>query len=55
MRRRSKASAEAGELMIDETVLRLVEMIKMVKADKVVPDLQNQFYKESENPLKTKQ
>jgi hypothetical protein len=26
-----------------------------VKADKVVPELQNQFYKDAENPLKTKQ
>jgi hypothetical protein len=30
-------------------------MIKEVKADKAVPELQNQFFKESENPLKTKQ
>jgi creatinine amidohydrolase len=51
----SKASAEAGELMIDETVRQLIEMVKLVKADKVVPELQNQFFKEAENPLKTKQ
>jgi len=51
----SKANAEAGELMINETVRQLVEMIKLVKADKIVPELQNQFFKESETPLKTKQ
>ncbi|MCA1760697.1 MAG: creatininase family protein [Bacteroidales bacterium] len=51
----SKSNAEAGELMINETVNQLVEMIKQVKADKTVPDLQNQFFKEAENPLKTKQ
>ncbi|HSH20719.1 MAG TPA: creatininase family protein [Draconibacterium sp.] len=51
----SKANAEAGELMINETVRQLVEMIKEVKADKIVPELQNQFFKEAENPLKTKQ
>jgi len=51
----SNANAEAGELLINETVSQLVEMIKMVKADKVVPELQNQFFEESENPLKTKQ
>ena len=51
----SKANAEAGELLINETVRQLVEMIKLVKEDKVVPELQDQFFKESENPLKTKQ
>ena len=51
----SKSNAEAGELLIDETVTQLVEMIKMVKSDKVVPELQEQFFKESQNPIKTKQ
>jgi len=51
----SKSNAEAGELLINETVNQLVKIIKQVKADKVVPELQNQFFKESENPLKTKQ
>jgi hypothetical protein len=30
-------------------------MIKQVKTDKIVPELQNQFFKEAENPVKTKQ
>lgn len=51
----SKANAEAGELWIDHTVDQLVEMIKMVKADETVPNLQNQFFNEAEDPLKTKQ
>ncbi|MEE4287591.1 MAG: creatininase family protein, partial [Mariniphaga sp.] len=51
----SKASAEAGELLINETVDQLVKMIRQVKADDVVPALQKQFFEESENPLKTKQ
>ncbi len=51
----SKANAEAGELLINETVDQLVDLIKQVKADEVVPGLQEQFFEEAENPLKTKQ
>ncbi len=51
----SKSNAEAGELLINETVKQLVEMIKTVKTDTVVPELQKQFFEESQNPLKTKQ
>lgn len=51
----SKSNAQAGELLINETVSQLVKMIQQVKADKTVPELQNQFFKEAENPLKTKQ
>jgi creatinine amidohydrolase len=51
----SKATAEAGELLINDTVDQLVKMIRQVKADKVVPALQDQFYNEADNPLKTKQ
>jgi creatinine amidohydrolase len=51
----SKASQEAGKLLNDHEVAQLVETIRKVKADKVVPELQNQFYKDAENPLKTKQ
>jgi creatinine amidohydrolase len=50
-----KAKAEAGELLINETVDQLVQMIRQVKADEVVPALQKQFFEESKNPLKTKQ
>lgn len=51
----TKATAEAGELLINETVRQLVEMIQLVKADTKVKELQDQFYKDAENPLKTKQ
>lgn len=51
----SKSNADAGELFINEAVGQLVEMIKTVKADTVVPALQNRFFDQSENPLKTKQ
>lgn len=51
----SKANAEAGELWINETVSQLVEMIRLVKADTVVPELQKQFFEQAEDPLKTKQ
>jgi creatinine amidohydrolase len=51
----AKANAEAGELLINDTVDQLVKMIRQVKADKVVPALQNQFFNEADNPLKTKQ
>jgi creatinine amidohydrolase len=42
-------------MMIESTVSQLVDLIKKVKADTIVPGLQEQFFKESENPLKTKQ
>ncbi len=51
----SQANAEAGELLVNETVKQLVEMIKLVKADTVVPELQKQFSDDAQNPLKTKQ
>jgi creatinine amidohydrolase len=51
----SKANAEAGEIWINHTVDQLVEMIKLVKADTVIPELQKQFFGEAEDPLKTKQ
>lgn len=51
----SKANAEAGELLINDTVEQLVKMIRQVKADETVPALQEQFFNEAENPLKTKQ
>jgi creatinine amidohydrolase len=51
----TKASPEAGELLINSTVDQLVKMIQAVKKDQVVPNLQKQFYDESDNPLKTKQ
>ena len=51
----SKATPEAGELLINEIVDQLVKMIKEVKSDAVVPELQKEFYQKSGNPLDTKQ
>lgn len=51
----TKANAEAGELLINDKVDQLVKLIRQVKADEEVPALQEQFFEESENPLKTKQ
>jgi len=51
----SKANAQAGELLIESTVNQLIKMIVAVKKDEQVPQLQKQFFDESENPLKTKQ
>lgn len=51
----SAANAEAGELLVGETVRQLVEMVRLVKADTVVPELQKQFFEDAKHPLKTKQ
>jgi creatinine amidohydrolase len=49
------ATARAGEYLFNSQVNQLIETIRSVKDDKMVPTLQDQFYKESENPLRTKQ
>ena len=51
----AKANAVAGELLINSKVDQLVKLIQAVKKDEVVPNLQNEFFDKSENPLKTKQ
>jgi creatinine amidohydrolase len=51
----SKASAEAGELLLNAVVEQLIKSIRDIKADTNVPALQKQFFDEAENPLKTKQ
>lgn len=50
-----KANAEAGELLVNDTVDQLVNLIRQVKNDETVPALQNQFFDEADDPLKTKQ
>jgi hypothetical protein len=42
-------------LLINSQAEQLAELIKILKTDDTILDLQNQFYKESENPLETKQ
>ncbi|MDR0333182.1 MAG: creatininase family protein [Dysgonamonadaceae bacterium] len=51
----SKASAGAGELLLNAVVEQLIKSIRDIKADTNVPALQKQFFDEAENPLKTKQ
>jgi len=43
------------ELILNHLVDQLVQTIKNVKKDTTVPALQQQFFDEAENPLKTKQ
>jgi creatinine amidohydrolase len=49
------ASRELGELVIQQSVDQLTAAIRAVKADTKVLELQNQFFNESEKPIKTKQ
>lgn len=51
----SYSNTELGELLINSEAEQLVELIKVLKKDDTILELQNRFYKESENPLKTKQ
>ncbi len=51
----SYAKPELGELLINSRADQLVELIKVLKKDDTILELQNRFYKESKNPLKTKQ
>ena len=51
----SKASAEAGKLILDTRVDQLVQLIREVKKDTITPALQNRFFRESADPLKTEQ
>ena len=51
----SKATAEAGQLIMDSVVAQFADVIKDIKEDKNVPQLMEQFYKDAENPLNTKQ
>jgi len=51
----SPATVEIGELVIKSQAKRLSDMIRSVKSDTKVLELQNQFFQESEDPLKTRQ
>jgi len=45
---------ELGQLLFDHDVKQFTAMIKVVKQDTLVLKLQEQFFKESEDPLKTR-
>ncbi len=51
----TKSSAELGKLIVDADAGQLVQLIKKLKSSSKIEELQNQFYKESANPLNTKQ
>ena len=51
----SYAKPELGELLINSRVDQLVDLIKILKTDDTILNLQNRFYNESKKPLKTKQ
>jgi len=51
----SYAKPELGELLINSQAEQLVGLIKILKKDDTILKLQKRFYKESKNPLKTKQ
>ena len=51
----SEANPEIGNLLLDSRADQLVELIRILKKDTTIMELQNQFYEESKNPLKTKQ
>lgn len=50
----AKANAEAGELLVKAFTQQLVKNIRDIKSDNNVLSLQEKFFKEAENPLKTK-
>lgn len=51
----SEANAEIGNLLINSEAEQLVSLIKALKKDNQIFKLQQLFYQQSENPLKTKQ
>ncbi|UCE98799.1 MAG: creatininase family protein [Planctomycetota bacterium] len=51
----SLATPELGELYINGKVDQLTKMIRTVKKDEKVQNLQNRFFDEAEKPLETKQ
>ncbi len=51
----SSANNELGNLLVDEKVKQLTSVIQTVKKDTALQKLQEQFIRESQNPLKTKQ
>ena len=51
----SYASKELGNLLLDNEAEQLAVMIRGIKADKTVIELQNEFYDKSAQPVNTKQ
>jgi creatinine amidohydrolase len=51
----SPARAKIGERVLNNRVEQLVELIKTVKSDEKILQLQKRFFEESKHPIKTKQ
>jgi creatinine amidohydrolase len=51
----SPASAQLGELLINSQVEQLVQLLKQVKQDTKILELQQRFFDEAAQPLKTPQ
>lgn len=51
----SNPSKETAEMVLDHRASQLAELIRILKKNNDILDLQDQFYNESEQPLKTKQ
>ena len=51
----NSATRELGELVVANEVKQLVKAIQEVKHDKAVLELQNRFFDQAENPLRTQQ
>ncbi len=51
----SHASKELGDLLINSEADQLAKLVKDLKSDDRILELQNRFYNEAEQPLKTKQ
>ena len=49
------ANKELGEFQMKAAIDDIVELIRAVKADKIAPQLQNEFYEKQSHPLETKQ
>ena len=50
-----KSSPELGKLLLESDADQLIQLINKVKRSNKIEDLQNQFYRDAENPLNTKQ
>jgi len=51
----TKSSVELGKLMIDSDAAQLVKLIRNLKQNNKIEELQQQFYQQSANPLGTRQ
>lgn len=51
----SKANPEIGNLILNSEAEQLAQLVKSLKTDDRILELQNQFYKQAADPLKTEQ